>query len=116
MIMMQFVEKDTPHLLARLNRLILLALLASFVIGVAYFASAKLDSAQLDSSSAIPEVADFVRDFEDLDDSDPFLMATALLKAPLCLDWQVVRSTATSHAAFSRLYYRAQPRSPPFLF
>ncbi len=100
--------------LLRFRSYLLFALLTTFVIGIAYLANVKPVSHDSLSSNAIPEVADYVRDFEDHAD-DSQLLAPALFNQLVQLDWANLHHTATCTPSFTKVCYRARPRSPPAL-
>lgn len=91
----------------------LLALLTFIVVGVAYFASAKSVPNDFQSSTAIHEVSDYARDYEDNTDDDPLFIITALLNQSLQVDWTNALNTHIPESNLSWFSYRARSRSPP---
>lgn len=97
----------------RLRGYILLVLLTSFVIGIGYLATEKQVSHDSLSSNVIPEVGDYVRDFEDnADDNQLFIIPTSLNQA-IQLNWATIRNTPLLKPSFTKVCYRARPRAPP---
>lgn len=99
--------------LLRLRGYLLLVLLTSFVISIAYLATEKPVNHDPLSSNAIPEVADYVRDFEDnTDDNQLFIIPTSSNQA-IQSNWTNIRNTSVFEPSFTKVCYRARPRSPP---
>jgi hypothetical protein len=97
----------------RLRNYIFFALLTSFVIGMAYLATEKLVNHDSLSSNAIPEVADYVREFEDnTDDNQLFIIPTSPNQS-IQSNWTNIRNTSVFEPSFTKVCYRARPRSPP---
>ncbi len=112
-IIMLFVKNSLYPSLLRLRGYLFFVLLTSFVISIAYLATEKLASHDPLSSNAIPEVADYVRDFEDnTDDNQLFIIPTSLNQA-IQLNWTTIRNTPVLKPSFTKVCYRARPRSPP---
>lgn len=98
--------------LLRLRGFVLFALLTSFVISIAFVIEKPVNHEQL-SANAIPEVADYVRDFEDnADDNKLFTLPTSFNQVAQ-LDWTTFRNTSAFKPNFTKVSYRARPRSPP---
>jgi hypothetical protein len=108
------VKKFNTLAFKRFRSYLLLALLTSFVIGVAYFVHVKPFNTDAPSNSIIPEVADYERDVEDNIDDDPLFIASSLLNQSLDLDWGNTLHTSIITPSFAKISYRARPRSPPF--
>ncbi len=101
------------QLLIRLRSYFLFVLLTTFVISIAYFATAKPVNHDPLSSNAIPEVADYVRDFEDnADDNQLFIIPSSFNQA-IQLNWTTSSKTSAFKPSFTKVSYRARPRSPP---
>lgn len=99
--------------LLRLRGYLFFALLTTFVISIAYLATEKPVNQDSLSANAIPEVADYVRDFEDnADDNQLFIIPTSLNQA-IQLNWTTISNTSTFQPSFTKVSYRARPRSPP---
>ncbi|MCH9799680.1 MAG: hypothetical protein K0U18_08420 [Betaproteobacteria bacterium] len=99
--------------LLRLRGYLFFALLTTFVISIAYLATEKPVNHDSLSANAIPEVADYVRDFEDnADDNQLFIIPTSLNQA-IQLNWTTISNTSTFQPSFTKVSYRARPRSPP---
>ncbi len=84
-------------------------------MGLAYYASAKHVPNDLQSSTAIHEVSDYARDFEDNTDDDSSFIISALLDQSPQLDWSNVLNTFIAQSNQSWLCYRARSRSPPLI-
>ena len=85
-------------------------------MGLAYYASAKHVPNDLQSSTAIHEVSDYARDFEDNADDDSSFIIAALFDQSLQLDWSsVTLNTSIAQSNASWFAYRARSRSPPTL-
>ncbi|MFV1921055.1 MAG: hypothetical protein ACMZ63_00380 [Methylotenera sp.] len=91
------------------------ALLTFTVIGLSCYLSAKPVPNDLQSSTAIHEVSDYARDFEDNADDDSFFIIAGLFDQSLQLDWSVILNTFVAQSNVSWFAYRARSRSPPTL-
>lgn len=110
---MFFVKNNYHQLVVRLRSYILFALLTSFVVSIAYLATEQSVNHDSLSSNAIPEVADYVRDFEDnTDDNQLFIIPTSSNQA-IQSNWTNIRNTSVFEPSFTKVCYRARPRSPP---
>lgn len=84
-------------------------------MGLAYYVSAKPVSNNLQSSTAIHEVSDYARDYEDNADDDSLFIIAGLFDQSLQLDWSVILNTSFAESNASWFAYRARSRSPPAL-
>lgn len=99
--------------LLRLPGYLFFALLTSFVISIAYLAIEKPVNHDQQSANAIPEVADYVRDFEDNADDNKLFILPASSNQITQLDWAAILNSSAFKPSFTKLSYRARPRSPP---
>jgi hypothetical protein len=109
------VKKFHHQSLLRYRWHLVFALLTFFVMGLAYCVSTKSVSNDLQSSTAIHEVSDYARDFEDNADDDSFFITSALFNQSLQFDWSIILNTFIAQSNVSWFAYRARSRSPPAL-
>ena len=107
---MKILQKQPMH---RYRWHLLIGILMTCVLGLAYYVSAKPVPNDLQSSTAIHEVSDYARDYEDNADDDSFFIVKSLFDQSLQLDWSNVLNTFITRSNPSWFCYRARSRSPP---
>ncbi len=92
---------------------LIFALLTGFVISIAYLSIQKPVSYDQLSANPNPEVTDYVRYFEDNADDDKLFVLPTSFNQVVQIDWPAIRNASAFKPGFTKVSYRARPRSPP---